>query len=704
MSLQAVAGNQPCHQATAIRLLTDSLYESTRGSTALTNQTQNELGLLLGRLSATEAYTSSLGAECVHYTVLKKRLQTCHVILGELQKLVLHPDTLGAQSLISDIRARLSSVICGLDEVNLNMMISSQKIIENALKRFVDEIRADKRNGSVVSDILKDSSKLEEIKAWTRLQGELVATGIASDLLTLTRDFVISTLQKIIQTDGPLPVNNGNTAPVEEVCGSTAPAPTLELERQRSLDEDDWLSDEPAGLPFLPLPPKGFSFLDKRRSYSSQAQPYLGKETIREDFPIPERLDIQDCTDTQKQALPVDDFPIPVMLDMHDSTDTQKQALPVDDFPIPVMLDMHDTDTQKQALPVDDFPIPVMLDMHDTDTQKQALPVDDFPIPVMLDMHDSTDTQKQALPIENFPIPASTETTLQYTDMHLPEPVTVPIEKQKRTFNPSIDLHPFKVPIRSKKSHRMSRMLRDMLWDPNGPKETFIAAVKANQHQMVQTLLSKGTDANTQNTDGQTALMAAVSFGHEPITRLLLEYGANMNIQAMKGETALAIAAARGHDRIVRILIASGASVDVGKGVSKTALSQAATYGEDRIVELLLDCGADIDAVNNTGETALALAALNGNMRVARLLLDRRAAVDLMRYPWQTPLCNAVQSDEAEMVRLLVQHGADPFLKVGIGRKKTVFAIAKDTGRRQILEIFEQLGYHSGGQVRYQYF
>lgn len=130
MSLQAATGSQPpCHQTTAIRLLVDSLYESTRGSTALANQAQNELGLLLAVLSATETYTSSLGPECVHLAVLKKRLHSCHVVLLELQKLLLHPDALGAQSLVSDIRARLSSVIFGLTEVNLNMMMCVREVL-----------------------------------------------------------------------------------------------------------------------------------------------------------------------------------------------------------------------------------------------------------------------------------------------------------------------------------------------------------------------------------------------------------------------------------------------------------------------------------------------------------------------------------------------------------------------------------------------
>ncbi|OQE45020.1 hypothetical protein PENCOP_c002G04558 [Penicillium coprophilum] len=659
MSLQAVAGNQICHQATAIRLLADSLYESTRGSTALTNQAQNELGLLLGVLSATEAYTSSLSSGCVHFTVLKKRLETCHVILRELQKLVLHPDAFGAQSLISDIRARLSSVIFGISEVNLNMMMSSQKIIESAMRCFIDDIRAGKRDTLIVSDVLKNSSKLEESGAWNRLQGELVATGIAPDLVTLNRDFAISTLQRIVKTESPLPVK-GNTAPVEEVHEYTVPAPNLELERQRSLDDNDYLSDEPSGLPFLPLPPKGLSFSDKRSSYSSQAQPYPRKKAIREDFPIPVRMDMQDCTDTQKQVLPTNNFPIPVKLDMQDCTDTQKQALPSNDFPIPVMLDIQD----------------------------------------------STDTQKQALPVDDFPIPVSTESTLPYVDMDLPETVKAPIERRplapigRRPFDPSVDIYPFKVTRGQEKSHRMSRML----WDMTKSNKGFMSAIASNQHTVVQTFLSKGADVNAQTLQGLTALMSAVSLNHEAIVRLLIGYGAEINARTLKGESALSIAAAHGHDRLVRTLIASGANMNAGTGNGRTALSQAATYGQDRIVELLLDCGANIDAVNITGETALAMAALNGNMRVARLLLEHGAAVDHMRYPWHTPLYKAVQSDEVEMARLLVQHGASPFVKAGIGRKETVFALARNMQRRRILEIFEQLGYQLGGQVRYQYF
>ncbi|KAJ5951894.1 uncharacterized protein N7479_010307 [Penicillium vulpinum] len=622
MSLQAAAGNQPCHQATTVRLLVNSLYESTRGSTALTNQAQTELRLLLPLLSTTETYTSALGPEYTHLAILKKILQNCYAVLRELQELLLHPDALGAQSLISDIRARLSSIIYELSDMNCNMMISSQKSIEHALRCFVDEIRAGKRGTSVVSDVLKDLSNLQRDEAWARLQGELVATGIASDLLTLNHGLVISTLRKIITTGGPLPVDKENTAPVEEVPVPMAAAPALKLEPQRSWDDKDWLADEPTDIPFLPLPPKGFSFSYKGSSYPMPQQPYAEKEAIQNE-----------------------DFPIPVMLDMHDSTDTQKQALPVGNFLIPVLTE--------------------------TDPEVNNM---------------------------NYPIPVLTDRTRQNNDMNLPIPVKAPMGR--RPFNASADIRPFKVPTHSKRPNRMSRMLGGI----TSSKDALIAAIKFGQSQAVQTLLSKGAGVNTQNADDQTPLMAAVSLNHEAITRLLIEYGADINVQAIKGETALVIAAAHGYDRIVRILIASGANLEAGHRNGKTALSQAAAYGEDQIVELLLNCGANIDAVNITGDTALALAASHGNMRVARLLVDRGAAIDHMQYPWQTPLYKAVVADEVEMVRLLIERGADPFVKGGIGRTETVYALATNTNRGRILEIFTENGYYAGGRGRYQFF
>lgn len=152
MSLRqgATGSRPPSHQIAAIRLLADSLYEATCGSLALTNQAQNELGLLLAVLGATETHTFSMGADCTHLPVLNKRLHSCHNVLLDLQKLHLHPDALGAQSQISDIRARLSSAVFGLSELNTNMMMCVQRLISDRIGRELNPAADRLRNSSIV--------------------------------------------------------------------------------------------------------------------------------------------------------------------------------------------------------------------------------------------------------------------------------------------------------------------------------------------------------------------------------------------------------------------------------------------------------------------------------------------------------------------------------------------------------------------------
>lgn len=459
---------------------------------------------------------------------------------------------------------------------------------------------------------MKKSSNIEEDRAWTRLQEILAVAGIPFECSTEHHDFIISILRKYAEKNDILSKNDEKALPVETAHESTKPTPVLKLEIRESLD-DNLLADEPTGLPFLPLPPKGLSYSDRHRSNSNHRQPYEAKPAMQEE-----------------------NFPIPVALEMHGCTNTYKEVRPPENLPIPVM-------TEAPSL---------------FDSEMQAI----------------------------------------LRDNNVPIPVIKPsVDKARK---PNLDLHTFKVPIRPRKSHRMSRML----WELTNSKEAFIAAITAGKLETAESLLQKGADVNMQNHEGQTALMAAVSFGHEAITRLLIEHGAKMDVRTHKGESALATAALRGFDRILRMLIASGADVNCGKRVGKTALSQAAAYGQDRIVQLLLDYGAEINAVNGSGETALALAALNGNMRVARVLLDRGARVDHYGYPGQTPLYKAVTADSEQMVTLLMERGADPFVKMGYGRTETALAYAGRIRRDNTLRTFALYGYHPGGPDRYQYF
>jgi ankyrin repeat protein len=68
-------------------------------------------------------------------------------------------------------------------------------------------------------------------------------------------------------------------------------------------------------------------------------------------------------------------------------------------------------------------------------------------------------------------------------------------------------------------------------------------ATMNSTYDIVRMLLEKGANANSQTSDGTTALMkAAAGFGEVAIVELLLDYGADPAAKNKQGDTALTLA------------------------------------------------------------------------------------------------------------------------------------------------------------------
>ncbi|XP_046555717.1 M-phase phosphoprotein 8-like [Haliotis rubra] len=141
-------------------------------------------------------------------------------------------------------------------------------------------------------------------------------------------------------------------------------------------------------------------------------------------------------------------------------------------------------------------------------------------------------------------------------------------------------------------------------------------AILRNFDDIAEVLVCSGAKINTQQKNGNTALMIAAEQAHICTVALLLEMGAKINLQQANGETALMKAVKRGHRQIVRYLLESGANFSYQSYSCCSALSYAKLHRlpdvEDIIVDHISRLTTEFDrqvaiTLNNTAQILSAL-------------------------------------------------------------------------------------------------
>ncbi|GMH36829.1 hypothetical protein BSKO_04702 [Bryopsis sp. KO-2023] len=177
---------------------------------------------------------------------------------------------------------------------------------------------------------------------------------------------------------------------------------------------------------------------------------------------------------------------------------------------------------------------------------------------------------------------------------------------------------------------------------------------------IVEMLIEKGANVDTQNNRGVSALFLAAQEGHLDVAKVLVEAGANLDAQNDKdGAAALFMAAQGGHLDVARVLVEAGATVDLERDTGATPLSVAAQKGELEVAGFLLESGANVNARDDDGETPLHPAVSVGNPELIQLLLDNGAEIDAQDEAGETPLTSAAIYGSDEAIAVLKKAGAD---------------------------------------------
>ena len=203
--------------------------------------------------------------------------------------------------------------------------------------------------------------------------------------------------------------------------------------------------------------------------------------------------------------------------------------------------------------------------------------------------------------------------------------------------------------------------------NPNAPSRSgetpLMAAVGMNLLPVVELLIQKGANPNIIHTSsGQTALIIGAAYTHvyPQIISHLISAGTNINTQDMYGKTALYVCVETGNDETLQILLAQRPKLDLPNSRGYTALMRAAQIGDTHFnkVKLLLEAGANknlIEPTYNRNALNLAIEAQlqdrgitnpsdiiqNSNFRIIEYLMSTIKNPDIQyghRFRWQTEI------------------------------------------------------------------
>ncbi|CAL2077976.1 ANK_REP_REGION domain-containing protein [Tenacibaculum sp. 190524A05c] len=201
--------------------------------------------------------------------------------------------------------------------------------------------------------------------------------------------------------------------------------------------------------------------------------------------------------------------------------------------------------------------------------------------------------------------------------------------------------------------------------------------------ETIQYFIQKGTDVNSKNEEGNTALMNASSRNSLAVIKLLRKHTKDINEVNTKGQSALT-RAMRNTPEVVKYLLEQNANVSVkDKKGNNLAYYLAQTYSSKKEgeftskIQLLKERGFDFTTPQKDGNTLLHIAADRGDVSLLKFLKAFNINVNAKNNEGVTALQKAVMvAKNPKIIEYLLTQGADKSVTTSFD--ETVLDLAKE--------------------------
>ncbi|KAH0633946.1 hypothetical protein KY285_036697 [Solanum tuberosum] len=187
--------------------------------------------------------------------------------------------------------------------------------------------------------------------------------------------------------------------------------------------------------------------------------------------------------------------------------------------------------------------------------------------------------------------------------------------------------------------------------DSQGRTPLHIAAIHGHV-EVIQFLVSVGSDTDMLDTQGWTPLHFAAHQGHVEAVGVLLNHSNFAKYVVTKqGKTAYELAIDKGHSKLYDVLLLGD------------TLHRAARKGDVAEIKKCIAEGANVNGKDQNGWTPLHRAAFKGRVEVVKVLVNNRAKLDIVDYVGYTPLHLAIEAGQKDVAMYLIAQGAKANLK-----------------------------------------